>query len=125
MRAVIKKDIKRHNVFSCSDDDILRRYLGEIMHKTLATGTHADYRNSRNKEYIRKLGEGIGMSERIRTLSISKAKYVARLFSELVKWGGTFALWLGFALQGKTEKGNVLVLFRHHVSKGLLKKADS
>lgn len=77
------------------------------------------------KEYIRKLGEGIGMSERIRTLSVSKAKYAARLFSELVKWGGTIVLWLGFALQGKTEKGNALVLFRHHVSKGLLKKADS
>ena len=77
-----------------------------------------------SKEYIHKLGLGIGMSERIRTISVSKTKYVARLFSELIKWGGTGVLWLMFAIQGKLEKGNVLVSFRHYVSKGLLKKTE-
>lgn len=74
------------------------------------------------KEYICKLGEGIGMSERIRTLSISKAKYLGRLFSELIKWGGTLVIWIGFALKGQVSKGNILVTFRRKVTQGLLKK---
>lgn len=74
------------------------------------------------KEYIMRMGEGVGKSERIRTLSISKSKYLARLFSELVKWGGTFVLWLGFAITGQFEKGNILIAFRRKVTSGLLKK---
>ncbi len=72
------------------------------------------------KEYIKRLGEGVGMSERIRTLGISKWKYLKRLFSELVKWGGTIVLWVVSVFQGKPERGQVLVLFRRHVTKGLL-----
>lgn len=74
------------------------------------------------KEYIMRMGKGVGKSERIRTLSISKSKYLARLFSELVKWGGTFVLWLGFAITGQFEKGNILIAFRRKVTSGLLKK---
>lgn len=74
------------------------------------------------KEYIMRIGEGVGKSERIRTLSISKSKYLGRLFSELVKWGGTFVLWLGFAITGQFEKGNILIAFRRKVTSGLLKK---
>jgi hypothetical protein len=68
------------------------------------------------------LGEGVGRSERIRTLGISRWKYLKRLFSELVKWGGTAILWLGFALKGQIEKGNILFTFRRKVTSGLLKK---
>lgn len=74
------------------------------------------------KEYIMRMGEGVGKSERIRTLSISKSKYLARLFSELVKWGGTFVLWLGFAITGQFEKGNILIAFRRKATSGLMKK---
>ena len=74
------------------------------------------------KEYIMRMGEGVGKSERIRTLSISKSKYLGRLFSELIKWGGTFVLWLGFAITGQFEKGNILIAFRKKVTSGLLKK---
>ena len=74
------------------------------------------------KEYIMRMGEGVGKSERIRTLSISKSKYLGRLFSELVKWGGTFVLWLRFAITGQFEKGNILIAFRRKVTSGLLKK---
>lgn len=74
------------------------------------------------KDYVRRLGEGVGMSERIRTLSISKWKYLKRLISELIKWGGTTILWIGFAFKGQFEKGNILFTFRRNVTSGLLKK---
>ena len=74
------------------------------------------------KEYVKRLGEGVGMSERIRTLNVSRWKYLKRLLSELVKWGGTVVLWLGFALKGQFEKGNILFTFRRKVTSGLLKE---
>ncbi len=74
------------------------------------------------KDYVKRLGEGVGRSERIRTLGKSKWKYLKRLFSELVKWGGTTVLWLGFALKGQFEKGNILFTFRRRVTSGLLKE---
>ena len=74
------------------------------------------------KDYVKRMGEGVGKSERIRTLGISKWKYLKRLFTELIKWGGTLVLWLGFALKGQVEKGNILVAFRWNVTSGLLKK---
>ena len=73
-------------------------------------------------EYVKRLGEGVGMSERIRTLNISRWKYLKRLLSELVKWCGTAVLWLGFALKGQFEKGNILFTFRRKVTSGLLKE---
>ena len=74
------------------------------------------------KDYVKRLGEGVGRSERIRTLGVSRWKYVKRLFSELIKWGGTLVLWLGFAFKGQFEKGNILFTFRRKVTSGLLKK---
>ena len=71
-------------------------------------------------DYVKRLGEGVGSSERIRTLGVSKGKYLKRLFSELVKWGGTIILWMISVFQGKPQIGRALILFRHHVSKGLL-----
>lgn len=71
------------------------------------------------KEFIAKLGEGVGMSEQLRTLAISKASYTKRLFAECVKWGGTLLIWLYYAIQGHRPKGDILVLFRCNVSKGL------
>ena len=71
------------------------------------------------KEYIMRMGEGVGKSERIRTLNVSRWKYLKRLFSEFVKWGGTLVLWIGFAITGQVEKGNILVTFRRKVTSGL------
>ena len=73
-------------------------------------------------DYVKRLGEGVGMSERIRTLNVSRWKYLKRLLSELVKWCGTAVLWLGFALKGQFEKGNILFTFRRKVTSGLLKE---
>ncbi|MDO4191564.1 MAG: glycosyltransferase family 2 protein [Bacteroidales bacterium] len=72
------------------------------------------------KEYFVNLTYSIGKSERNRTLSISKGKFIKRLFLECVKWGGTLVLWCGFLLKFQPQKGNKLIFFRYNVTKGLL-----
>ena len=72
------------------------------------------------KEFIAKLGEGVGLSEKLRTHSIGAFAYVKRLVMEAVKWCGTIVIWLYYAIQGHRSKGDILVIFRHNVTKGLL-----
>lgn len=71
-------------------------------------------------EFITKLGYGVGVSEYLRTKSINKLEYVKRLILELIKWAGTLVIWLGYLISCQPPKGNVLILFRYNVSKGLL-----
>lgn len=75
-------------------------------------------------DYIQNLGYGVGVSERLRTQSISKISYAKRLILEIIKWLGTIAIWLTYAILRKYAKGNVLVLFRRNVTKGLLGKCN-
>ena len=77
------------------------------------------------KEFIARLGYGVGMSERMRTRNISILTFYKRLFSEFVKWGGTIVLWLCYAIQGHHAKGDILVLFRRNVTGGLLNLSSS
>ena len=74
------------------------------------------------KDYFNRLTLQIGRSERMRTRAISKGKYLKRLLSEGVKWGGTLVLLAIYTLQGHPMKGWKLVLFRRNVTKGLLGK---
>lgn len=71
-------------------------------------------------EFIRSIGDGVGKSEKQRTLDISKLAYIKRLFLEIIKWGGTIALWIIFAFRGEKKKGDVLVMFRKRVTKNLI-----
>lgn len=75
-----------------------------------------------NLEYFEKLTLSIGRSERMRTKAISNKKYFQRIVQEAIKWGGTLALWTGFALKLQFAKGNKLVRFRYNVTRGLLGK---
>lgn len=72
------------------------------------------------KEYIVRMGQGIGMSERLRCLKIGKKALWKRYFSELVKWGASFVLWVYYVITFRPVVGNMLVLFRWNVTKGLL-----
>ena len=72
------------------------------------------------KEFIAQLGSGVGLSEKMRTKQSGILSYSKRLFAELVKWGGTIVIWLYYVLQGKKAKGDILVLFRYNVTKGIL-----
>lgn len=70
--------------------------------------------------YFNRLTRQMGISERNRTLAISKGKYLKRLFAELIKWGGTIVLLCGYTLQGCPRKGWKLIRFRKNVTGGLL-----
>lgn len=72
------------------------------------------------KEFIAKLGNGVGLSEKLRTQHISKFAYLKRLIAECVKWCGTIVIWFYYTIQGHRSKGDILVLFRHNVTRGLL-----
>lgn len=76
------------------------------------------------RDYIIRMAEGVGMSERVRTLGQSKQKYLLRICTEGIKWGGTIVLWCRYMLEGTPAKANALVLFRKHVTHGLLAQND-
>lgn len=75
------------------------------------------------EDYFNRLTLQIGKSERQRTLALSKTKYVKRLFSELIKWGGTLVLCMAYTCALRPQAGWKLVLFRRNVSRGLLNLA--
>ncbi len=72
------------------------------------------------KGYFDRLTLQMGKSERQRTQALGTGKYLKRLFSEAVKWGGTCVLLGAYTLQGTPAKGWKLVLFRWNVTRGLL-----
>jgi glucosyl-dolichyl phosphate glucuronosyltransferase len=71
------------------------------------------------RDFIQKQALQTGVSERFRTKNEGQWSYLKRIGIECWKWGASFLLWGFFALQGKFSKGNMLVLFRYWVSKGL------
>ncbi len=73
-----------------------------------------------DEPYFNRLTLQMGISERQRTLAISRSKYYKRLFSECVKWGGTIVLLCLYTISFHPMKGWKLVQFRTNVSKGLL-----
>lgn len=77
--------------------------------------------NRTTLSYIRQLALGIGMSEQVRTLKISRASYLKRLFSEAIKWAASCLLCLAYTLKLTPQKGTVLIYFRWFVTRGLIK----
>ena len=71
------------------------------------------------RDYIVRMGQGVGMSERLRCQKIGKPALVRRHITELVKWGATCVLWIGYTVRLRPIVGNMLVLFRLNVTKGL------
>lgn len=71
-------------------------------------------------EYFTNLTYSMGKTERLRTLSISKKKFLKRCVSECVKWCASLVLWTGFLFRMQPKKGNKLIQFRYNVTKGLL-----
>lgn len=71
-------------------------------------------------DYFNRLTFQIGISERQRTLAISKGKYLQRLFMELIKWAGALVLLCLYTISFHPAKGWKLVQFRANVTRGLL-----
>jgi hypothetical protein len=71
-------------------------------------------------EYFRQLTHSIGLSERMRTKSVSGKAYYKRLFDEWIKWGASLILCIAYILALMPAKGIKLLQFRRYVTKGLL-----
>lgn len=76
------------------------------------------------RDYIVRMGQGVGMSERVRCQQIGKGALCKRWLSEFAKWCASFILWIRYALSLRPAVGNMLLLFRWNVTKGLLMKPE-
>lgn len=72
------------------------------------------------EDFFEKITYAIGVSERIRTLSVSKGCYFKRLLSESVKWSASILLYCLFFIKMEKSKGIKLIEFRINVTKGLI-----
>ena len=116
---------KGENLIGAEEKDIFDKMTAqgmEFYYLPNAVLYHIIPESKLTKEYFDRLTFAIGQSERIRTLNISKKKFRARLFSELVKWCATFVLFFAYLLAFQPQKGLKLLAFRKNVTAGLLAK---
>ena len=72
------------------------------------------------KDFIARMAYGIGISERLRCKKAGNAALAKRHLSELFKWTASVGLWVVYALRFRPIVGNMLMLFRWNVTRGLL-----
>ena len=119
---------KGNNLFGAEEKDIFDKMTSKGMkyyYLPNAILYHIIPKEKLQKEYFNKLTYSIGKSERMRTLNISKTKYIKRLFSEGIKWLASIVLFLGYTIVFTPQKGWKLLLFRKNVTKGLLGNTES
>ncbi len=90
-------------------------YLGNV------TVNHIIPNKRTTKEYIQKMGQGYGRSERIRVTKSGKKAVLFKVFEELFKVAASFFLFALFTFKLQPEKGKMLIKFRWWVIQGLLK----
>lgn len=115
----------KKNLMGGEEKDIFNRVRAKNMTILYFPDIHVEHvipPQRTTRDYIVKMGQGIGMSERLRTLKISKWKYLKRLVMEGVKWGASFVLWLVYAIKLRPIVGNMLILFRWNVTRGLMRR---
>ncbi len=111
----------KKNLLAGEEKDLFERIkaLGEKIYYFPETLVHHVIPPQRTTpEFIKKLGLGVGMSERIRTKN--EGTYLLRLLSEKIKWAATLLLLVRYTLTLQPTKGWMLVVFRWQVTKGLL-----
>jgi glycosyltransferase involved in cell wall biosynthesis len=72
-------------------------------------------------KYFRRLSRGCGASERIRTRSISRGKYLLAVASEMLKWVVTLLIALWYTLLQQPLRAHYLVEMRRCITLGLLR----
>lgn len=82
--------------------------------------THMIPEKRTTNEFIQKLALGVGKSEKIRALGISRLYYWKCVLNEGIKWAATLILCAAYILSAKPKKGFILIYFRRYVSQGLL-----
>ena len=71
-------------------------------------------------EFIKKQALGIGYSEKVRALDISKFELLKSIASELFKWAASILLFILYGLQLQFSKAIIIVRFRYWVSSGFI-----
>jgi GT2 family glycosyltransferase len=115
----------KKNLLAGEEKDIFNRIKAEnggIYYFPNIEVQHVIPESRTTSEYLTKMGIGVGVSERIRTLSISKTAFFKRLLSEMVKWAASIVLFFRYLILFQSQKGTKLLQFRWNVTKGLLQK---
>ena len=113
----------KKNLLGGEEKDIFNRLRaegGKVLYFPDITIHHVIPDSRTTKEYIERLGFGVGTSEYIRCSG--NGTLGKRRRSELVKWGATFVLWALYLLKGNPQVGSRLYCFRKNVSKSLFAK---
>lgn len=113
-----------NNLLAGEEKDLfnrIRKAGGRILYFPNIGVKHCIPGRRTTKEFVARLAYGVGVSERLRTRHIGTGAYCKRLFMEFVKWAGTIVLWCQYTIQRNRPKGDILVLFRWNVTKGLIK----
>ena len=116
---------KGNSLMGAEEKDIFDKMTAQGMHFTYLPKMilhHIIPQKKLEADYFNRLTYQIGQSERTRTMAIGRGKYIKRLVSEAVKWAATIILFIGYTLACNSEKGVILIRFRHNVTKGLLGK---
>ena len=115
-----------NNLLAGEEKDLfnrIRKAEGKVLYFPNIGVKHCIPGRRTTREFVERLANGVGVSERIRTKKMGSCAYAKRLFMEMIKWGGTIVLWCQYTIQGHRPKGDILVLFRYHVTKGLFGKS--
>ncbi len=72
-------------------------------------------------ENLISLSYGIGASEKIRTVGISRSAYLKKLFEVLFKSLASVFILIIYSITGEYNKGKYVYLFRHYILLGFLK----
>lgn len=114
---------KGGNLMGSEEKDIFDKMAGlgmEVLYLPTPILHHCIPPTKLGNDYFVRLTTQMGKSERERTKALGTAKYLKRLCSEAVKWGGTIVLLCAYAISFSPAKGWKLVQFRSNVTKGLL-----
>jgi glycosyltransferase involved in cell wall biosynthesis len=113
-----------NNLMGGEEKDIFNRLKKEgfsIWYFPDVAVTHVIPPHRTTTDFIRRLGAGVGASERLRCINDRKV-FAKRCLLECFKWGATIILWVFYLITFRPACGNMLVRFRHNVTKALLGK---
>ncbi len=74
------------------------------------------------KEYLYRVASGIGRGERVRTLSISKLTFTAKVLEYILKLGAAVVLGIKYAILGNPSQTWKVIQFRIDAMSGLLNR---
>jgi len=91
-------------------------YFGNIAVEHLIPASITTY------DYIKNIGIGIGISERIRYKKKNSARVFTKAIWEIAKNCGSVLLWAYYAISFRPSKGKAIMILRNNVVAGFLKK---